>query len=127
MPFSPCACFTALQTWLMTRITRRNFLKGAAGGAAALSYASPAFSAEHANIEAIKAEIHKRHDEAVRRLQQWIHQPSIAAENRGVSEGCVVAKQILREGVFQKVTRVPTAGQLGVFASLDAAVQRNGG
>src|SRR5258706_3695589 len=127
MPFSPCACFTALQTWLMTRITRRNFLKGAAGGAAALSYASPAFSAEHANIEAIKAEIHKRHDEAVRRLQQWIHQPSIAAENRGVSEGCELTMQMLREAGFQKVTRAPTDGHPGTFASLHADAQRTVG
>src|SRR5207247_3558675 len=36
----------------------------------------------------ITAEIRKRHNEAVQRLQQWIRQPSIAAENRGVNEGC---------------------------------------
>jgi hypothetical protein len=34
---------------------------------------------EHADI---KAEITKRHDEAVKRLQDWIAQVSIAAENR---------------------------------------------
>ena len=31
----------------------------------------------------IKAEITKRHDEAVKRLQEWIAQISIAAEDRG--------------------------------------------
>ena len=35
----------------------------------------------------IKAEIIKRHDEAVKRLQDWIDQVSIAAENRGYPEG----------------------------------------
>ena len=35
---------------------------------------------------AIKAEITKRHDEAVKRLQDWIAQLSIAAENRGYPE-----------------------------------------
>ena len=35
----------------------------------------------------IRAEIEKRHDEAVKRLQTWIRQPSIAAENRGMTEG----------------------------------------
>lgn len=38
-------------------------------------------------LDAVYAEIAKRHDEAVKRLQTWIRQPSIAAENRG-QEGC---------------------------------------
>ena len=37
---------------------------------------------------AVYAEITKRHDEAVQRLQKWVQQPSIAAENRGMNEGC---------------------------------------
>ena len=39
---------------------------------------------DHADI---KAEIAKRHDEAVKRLQDWIGQVSIAAEDRGYPEG----------------------------------------
>jgi len=35
---------------------------------------------DHADI---KAEITKRHDEALKRLHDWIAQVSIAAENRG--------------------------------------------
>ncbi len=35
----------------------------------------------------IKTEIGKRHGEAAKRLQDWIHLPSIAAENRGYPEG----------------------------------------
>jgi len=35
------------------------------------------------NLAPIKAEITKRHDESVKRLQDWIGQVSIAAENRG--------------------------------------------
>jgi len=46
---------------------------------------------EHADI---KAEITKRHDEAVKRLQDWIAQVSIAAEDRGYPEGAdYMAKQ----------------------------------
>ena len=41
-----------------------------------------ASSAEN-DLAPIKAEIAKRHDEAVKRLQDWIAQVSIAAENRG--------------------------------------------
>jgi hypothetical protein len=39
----------------------------------------------------IKAEIGKRHDEAVKRLPEWIHLPSIAAENRGMVEECATS------------------------------------
>ena len=34
------------------------------------------------DLRPIYNQIEKRHDEAVARLQEWIHQPSIAAENR---------------------------------------------
>ncbi|MGD0013366.1 MAG: hypothetical protein ABSD56_02905 [Bryobacteraceae bacterium] len=39
------------------------------------------------DLDAIRVEIEKRHDEAVRRLREWVRQPSIAAENRGVAPG----------------------------------------
>ena len=35
----------------------------------------------------IKAQITKQHDESVKRLQDWIGLPSIAAENRSFPEG----------------------------------------
>lgn len=38
------------------------------------------------DLAPIKAEIAKRHDEAVKRLQDWIHQVSIAAQDRGYPE-----------------------------------------
>ena len=108
-------------------MNRRSFLKEAAAGAVALSCSSRARSAEHTQLETIRAEVEKRHDEAVRRLQQWIHQPSIAAENRGVSEGCELTMELLREAGFQHVNRVPTDGQPGIFATLDAGAPRSVG
>jgi len=78
-------------------------------------------------LEPVRAEIKKRRDEAVRRLQQWIHQPSIAAENRGVSEGCDLTIHLLRDAGFQQATRVPTDGQPGIFATLDAGAPRSVG
>ena len=66
---------------------RRTFLQGAAA-TAALS-AIPCWAQAHPDdFAAIRAEIEKHHDEAVKRLQAWIRQPSIAAENRGMNEGC---------------------------------------
>src|SRR5262245_65424662 len=100
-------------------MNRRTFLKDAAAGAAALAWAQSAASAE-SDMDPIRKEIERRHDESVRRLQEWIRQPSIAAENRGVSEGCDLTLRLLREAGFGQAVRVPTDGQPGICATLDA-------
>jgi acetylornithine deacetylase/succinyl-diaminopimelate desuccinylase-like protein len=107
-------------------MNRRTFIKGAAVGAAALTWNPRSWSAQ-SDFDSVQKEIAKRHDEAVKRLQQWIHQPSIAAENRGVSEGCDLMIQLLRDAGFGQATRVPTDGQPGVFATLDAGAARTVG
>jgi acetylornithine deacetylase/succinyl-diaminopimelate desuccinylase-like protein len=106
----------------MSTTARRRF--AAVAIALAVAFASPqaAFSADPR--EAIRAEIAKRHDEGVRRLQEWVRQPSIAAENRGMNEGCEMMMRLAREAGFQNVTRVPTDGQPGVFATLDVGAPR---
>ena len=88
-------------------------------GAAAMAFPRLAKS-DAPDLKPIYAEIEKRHDEAVKRLQEWIHQPSIAAENRGVTEGCQLTMRMLRDAGFGQVTMVPTDGQPGIFATLDA-------
>jgi acetylornithine deacetylase/succinyl-diaminopimelate desuccinylase-like protein len=100
---------------------RRTFLQGAVASAAALAVPHWARSAvPQDDMSAIRAEIAKRHDESVQRLQHWIQQPSIAAENRGMTEGCELTMQMLRDAGFSGVTKVPTEGQPGIFATLDA-------
>jgi acetylornithine deacetylase/succinyl-diaminopimelate desuccinylase-like protein len=102
---------------------RRAFLQGAA--AAAASLAMPRWAHAHpGDMDAIRAEIEKRHDESVKRLQDWIRQPSIAAENRGMNEGCELTMRMLREAGFQQAAKVPTDGQPGIFATLDAGAPR---
>jgi len=103
---------------------RRTFLEGMVAGAAVLGWPLPARSAA---LDPVKAEIGKRHDEAVRRLQEWIRQPSIAAENNGMSEGCDLMIRLLRDAGFDTAVRVPTDGQPGVFATLDAGAKRTVG
>lgn len=111
----------------MILMDRRGFLKGAAAGAFALSCSPRAWAEPAAELDPIRAEVEKRHDEAVRRLQQWVRQASIAAENRGVSEGCELTRQLLLEAGFERASRVPTDGQPGVFATLDAGAPRTVG
>lgn len=117
---------------------RRTFLQGAtaaaltaavAGGVPALAWskstnlgAGGALPA--ADMDAITAEIAKRHDESLKRMQDWIRQPSIAAENRGMNEGCDLMMNMLKDAGFSGVTKMPTDGQPGVFVVLDAGAPR---
>ena len=88
-------------------IDRRLFLRGAAAGAAAMASTVRARAADAPDLKPIQTEITKRHDQAVRRLQEWIRQPSIAAENRGVPEGCDLTMRLLRDAGFGAVTKIP--------------------
>src|ERR1700676_1496644 len=111
-------------------LDRRNFLRTSslAAVAGAATFAWPHRSnAAAADLEAINAEITKRHDESVKRLQTWIRQPSIAAENRGMKEGWGLPMNMLREAGFGQVSKVSTNGQPGIFATLDAGAPRTVG
>jgi acetylornithine deacetylase/succinyl-diaminopimelate desuccinylase-like protein len=105
--------------------SRRDFLGAAATSMAAL--ATPRLARADDALAAVQAEIEKRHGEGVQRLQEWVRQPSIAAENRGMTEGCDLMMRLARDAGFQTVTRVPTDGQPGVFATLDAGAPRTVG
>jgi acetylornithine deacetylase/succinyl-diaminopimelate desuccinylase-like protein len=104
---------------------RRTFLQTTAGAAAALALPRwTGAAAADADLAPVVSEIDKRHDESLKRLQTWIHQPSIAAENRGMTEGCELTMQMLRDAGFSQVTKVPTDGQPGIFATLDAGAPK---
>src|SRR5437016_8770530 len=87
---------------------------------------SQCYSAE-TDLAAIKAEITERHDEAVKRLQDWIGQVSIAAEDRGYPEGAEYMAQLARDAGFQQATVINTDGKPGVFAMLDAGAPKTVG
>jgi acetylornithine deacetylase/succinyl-diaminopimelate desuccinylase-like protein len=102
---------------------RRTFLQGSLAGAATLAIPQRG-AAEERELSPILAQIDKHHDEAVERLQEWIKQPSIAAENKGVNEGCELTMRFLRDAGFGQVTKIPTDGQPGIFATLDAGAPK---
>lgn len=83
------------------------------------------YSAE--DLAGIKAEITKRHDEAVKRLQDWIKLPSIAAENLNSPEGAEYMAKLAKEAGFQQATVIQTDGKPGVFATLDAGAAKTVG
>ena len=109
----------------MKPTSRRQFLGATATSAAALALPRVVFADDA--LAGIRAEVAKRHTEGVERLQEWVRQPSIAAENRGMTEGCDLMMRLARDAGFQSVTRVATDGQPGVFATLDAGAPRTVG
>src|SRR5471030_2866916 len=76
------------------------------------------------DLAAIKTEVVKHHDEAVKRLQDWIALPSIAAENRNYPAGAEYMAKLARDAGFQQVTVINTDGKHGVFATLDAGAPK---
>ena len=78
-------------------------------------------------LSSIHAEIEKRHDESIQRFQHWVRNPSIAAEDRGMDEGCELMIRMAREAGFQTAKRIDTDGHPGVFATLDAGAERTFG
>lgn len=107
-------------------MNRRHFLRNSGAGATALAFQTRA-SAQTADLKPIYEELEKNHDAAVKRLQEWIKQPSIAAEDRGMSEGCELMMELLKEVGFDQVTKVPTDRHPGVFAVLDAGAPKTVG
>jgi acetylornithine deacetylase/succinyl-diaminopimelate desuccinylase-like protein len=98
---------------------RREFIQGAAAGAAWLAFTRSGFAAG-AHQQAVLAQIPKLHGECVQRLQDWIKVPSIAAENRGYPDGPNYMASLAKDAGFQHVEVVPTSGKSGVFATLNA-------
>jgi acetylornithine deacetylase/succinyl-diaminopimelate desuccinylase-like protein len=95
--------------------------------AALLLAAGSAQAFDAADRAAIKAEIGNRHAEAVKRLQDWIALPSIAAENRNSKEGAEYVARLAHEAGFQKAEVIQTEGKPGVFATLDAGAKKTVG
>src|SRR5262245_14052901 len=91
---------------------------------AACMLAGAAYADDMADI---RREITKRHDEAVKRLQDWIALPSIAAENRNFPAGAERMAQLARDAGFQQATVISTDGKPGVFATLDAGAAKTVG
>ena len=93
--------------------------------AAALAISQPLSAAD--DLAPIKAEITKRHDEALKRLQDWIKLPSIAAENLNSAEGAEYMAKLAKDAGFQQATVIQTDGKPGVFATLDAGAAKTVG
>src|ERR1700744_5965141 len=108
-------------------LNRRGLLMTAAAAGATLAMPRLLLAAADRNQKAyagdltpVRAAIEKQRPEAIKRLQNWIALPSIAAENRNMQEGVQMMIDLLKDAGFQSAKVMPTDGQPGVFATLDA-------
>src|SRR5438105_13350818 len=106
-------------------MTRKTFFLAAGTAATIFLSNQQAWCAD--DLTDIKEQISKRHDGAVKRLQDWIHQVSIAAENRGYPEGADYMAKLAQGAGFQQATVVNTDGKPGIFAQLDAGAAKTVG
>src|SRR5450631_4221075 len=121
--------------WKVEHMNRRGLLLMAAAAGATLALPRSVLSAAGkagdrafgGDLTAIRAVIEKQRPEAIKRLQNWIALPAIAAENRNMKEGVQIMIDLLKEAGFQSAKVMPTDGQPGVFATLDAGAKRTVG
>src|SRR5215831_8730979 len=104
---------------------RRDFVRASmSAGALAVLPASLLAAAEaEFDKSAVLAQIPKMHDENVRRLQQWIALPSIAAENRNFPQGPQHMAKLAENAGFTGVKLIPTSGKPGVFGKIDTGAR----
>ena len=107
-------------------VSRREFVHGAVAGAvvaatpAAVFGASGAHAGEKATVMAV---IPGMHADNLKRLQDWIALPSIAAENRNYPQGAEYMAKLAQDAGFTGVKIIPTSGKPGVFGRLDSGAK----
>jgi acetylornithine deacetylase/succinyl-diaminopimelate desuccinylase-like protein len=105
---------------------RRTLLGGAAAGVAA-AMAPKALRAAEGDLAAVRRSIEKAHDANLKRIQDWIAHPSIAAENRNMEEGAQYMIELAKDAGFQTAVKVPTDGHPGVVATYDVGAPQTVG
>jgi acetylornithine deacetylase/succinyl-diaminopimelate desuccinylase-like protein len=92
--------------------------------AAAVLVAAPAAAAPTAKERAaLAAAVRADHAAAIKRLQDWIALPTIAAENLSAAEGAEYMRRLALDAGFQQAKVIPTSGVPGVLATLNAGAK----
>src|ERR1700723_1001495 len=99
-------------------------MSAAALAALPLSLRAAAAGADKA---AVLAQVPKMHAANLKRLQDWIALPSIAAENRNFPQGPQFMAKLAQDAGFSNVEVMPTSGKPGVFGMLDAGAPKSVG
>jgi len=106
-------------------LDRREFMTAVAlAGAGSLVFGPQAVMAADERYPAIRKAAEAGREAAIKRIQDWIALPSIAAENRSMAEGAAYMANLAREAGFDTATVVPTDGHPGVYATMDNGAKR---
>ena len=92
----------------------------AAAAAALMAGVALPAQAETPNRAQLATAVKSAHAANLKRLQDWIALPTIAAEQRNTPQGAEYMRQLLLDAGFQQAKIVQTDGVPGVFATLDA-------
>ena len=107
-------------------LAKRTKIAAVVAGVVALAGPRGSFAADD-DLADVRREVAARHGEAVKRLQDWIALPSIAAEDLNYPAGAEHMAKLARDAGFQQVTVLDTDGKPGVFATLDAGAPKTVG
>jgi hypothetical protein len=102
--------------------TRRGLWAGAAALAPVLAVTDA--DAATPNRGALRRVVDQQKDENVALLQDWIRNPTIAAEQLNVQEGAEYMARLARDAGFQTAEIVQTDGSPGVWATLDVGAPK---
>ena len=79
------------------------------------------YAADHADTYAY---IDKHRDAHLQNVRRWLRQPSISAQNKGISEMAAMVREDLRKIGFKEAELVPTSGHPGVWGFYDAGAPK---
>jgi acetylornithine deacetylase/succinyl-diaminopimelate desuccinylase-like protein len=102
----------------------RLVMRGVVAVVIALGVPAGIAGAETPNRPQLAAALKGEHSANIRRLQDWIAYPTIAAEKLNVDKGADYMRQLLLDAGFQQAKVVPTSGVPGVLATLDAGAPK---
>lgn len=107
-------------------IERRDFLRSAAlvGGGLALTSSGSAALAADGDMARIRKAAESNRAADIKRIQDWIALPSIAAENLNMPEGAAYMAELAKAAGFTGVEIIPSSGQPGVFGTIDVGAKR---
>lgn len=103
-------------------IDRRVMMTGAAATAAL--FRPGVALAQSGDLSGIRSAAEKGYGAAVARIQDWIRNPSIAAEDFKMPEGAAYMAALAREAGFSNVEVMPTDRHPGVFGVMDNGAER---
>src|SRR6185436_20958871 len=103
---------------------RRDVLQGAAALVPLALVPGMARAAGTPDRAALKKAVDDQREDTIKLIQEWIRNPTIAAEGLNVDKGAPYMAELARDAGFDHAEVVKTGGVPGVFATLDVGAPK---